>query len=290
MKLRQAARYRDLTGKLPDALIRARSSVSGEPANDTLARLTALTHLYNAASSLAKSLGSFELAGIAADRAVQAADRTGDPLLAGAAAYRMANVLLSAGHLDSARAAAVSAADRLRPAMTATASHTSMWGALLATAAQAAARGHAVAEAWELLGASKVAADLLPAEQADLFSVFGTASWQIHAVSIAADTGDGTEAIRRASLISPRRLPPFLAERRTFLLLSTARGYALRSEVASAAETLLEAEQAAPEEVRQSAEARSLLWSLRPGSRGRAGVLLRELEARMTTMRPAQAR
>jgi transcriptional regulator with XRE-family HTH domain len=289
-KLRQAARYRDLTGELPDALIRARSSVSGEPANDTLARLTALTHLYNAASSLAKSLGSFELAGIAAERAVQAADRTGDPLLAGAAAYRMANVLLSAGHLDSARAAAVSAADRLRPAMTATASHTSMWGALLATAAQAAARGHAVAEAWELLGASKVAADLLPAEQADLFSVFGTASWQIHAVSIAADTGDGTEAIRRASLISPRRLPPFLAERRTFLLLSTARGYALRSEVASAAETLLEAEQAAPEEVRQSAEARSLLWSLRPGSRGRAGVLLRELEARMTTMRPAQAR
>jgi hypothetical protein len=109
-------------------------------------------------------------------------------------------------------------------------------------------------------------------------------------VSIAADTGDGTEAIRRASLISPRRLPPFLAERRTFLLLSKARGYALRSDAASAAETLLEAEHAAPEEVRQSAEARSLLPALQPGSRGRAGVLLRELEARMTTARPAQAR
>jgi transcriptional regulator with XRE-family HTH domain len=289
-KLRQAARYRDLTAELPDALARARSSGCGEQADDTLAGLAALTHLYNAASSLAKSLGSFELAGIAADRAVQVADRTGDSLLAGAAAYRMANVLLSAGHLDSARAAAVSAADRLRGSMTATASHTSMWGALLATAAQAAARTHAAAEAWELLGASKVAADLLPAEQADLFSVFGAASWQIHAVSIAADLGDGTEAIRRASLISPGRLPPFLAERRTFLLLGKARGHALRREVAIAVETLLEAEQAAPEEVRRSAEVRSLLGFLQSGSRGRASVLLRELEARMTTARSAQGR
>lgn len=82
--------------------------------------------------------------------------------MAGAAAYRMANVLLSAGHLGSARILAIRAADRLRPVMTATFSHTSMWGALLATAAQAAARDHAAAEAWELLGASKVAADQVP--------------------------------------------------------------------------------------------------------------------------------
>src|SRR5262249_55367408 len=159
-KLRQAARYRELTAALPYALLRARISESGSAAGAFPEESVALTHLYNAASSLAKTLGSFELAGIAADRAARAAERTGEPLLAGAAAYRMANVLLSAGHLDPAQAAAVRAADQLRPAITLTVSHASMWGALLATAAQAAARAHATADAWELLGASRVAADL----------------------------------------------------------------------------------------------------------------------------------
>src|SRR5262249_20685154 len=169
-----------------------------------------------------QSLGSVELAGIAADRAAGTAERTGDPLLAGAAAYRMVNVLLSAGHLVSARAIAISAAARLGPVMTVPTSCTSMWGALLATAAQAAAREHAAAEAGELLGASKVAADLLASEQADLFSIFGPASWLIHAVAIAADLGDGAEAIHRATQVPAGRLPPFLAERRTFLLLGKA--------------------------------------------------------------------
>jgi hypothetical protein len=104
-----------------------------------------LTHLYNAASSLPKALGSLELAGIAADRAVRTASGTGDPLLGGAAAYRLANVLLPAGQFASAQALAIGAADRLRPVMTATKSHTAMWGALLATAAQAAARAQAPA-------------------------------------------------------------------------------------------------------------------------------------------------
>jgi hypothetical protein len=280
-KLRQAARYRELTTELPHALALARRSEGSPVAERRPAGRAVLTHLYNAASSLAKNLGSFELAGIAADRAVQAAARTADPLLAGAAAYRLANVLLSAGQLDPARSVAIGAADRLRPVMTATASHISMWGALLATAAQAAAREHAAAEAWELLGASRVAADLLPSEQADLFSVFGPASWLIHAVSIAADLGDGTEAVRRASLVPAGRLPPLLAERRTFLLLGKARGHALRNDVTAATETLLEAEQAAPEEVRHSAEARSLLSSLLSASLGRSKEL-HELEARMT--------
>jgi hypothetical protein len=280
-KLRQAAHYRELTADLPQALTRARSNERDPEGGKWLTGLAALTHLYNAASSLAKSLGSFELAGIAADRAVQTADRTGDPLLAGSAAYRMANVLLSAGHLGSARAVAVSAADRLRPVMTATVSHTSMWGALLATAAQAAARDNAAGEAWELLGASKVAADLLPAEQADLFSVFGPASWLIHAVNIAADLGDGTQAIRRAAQVPAGRLPPFLTERRTFLLLGKARGHALVNDATSAIDALLEAEQAAPEEIRHNPEARSLVSCLLSAGPGPSSPL-RELAIRMS--------
>jgi len=277
-RLRQQARYRKLAAELPPVLLRARG---GEPAVTGDRRLASgLTHLYNAASSLATALGSAELAGIAADRAVRTAAEVADPLLNGAAAYRLANVLLSAGQLESARLVAISAADQLRPALAVTRSHTATWGALLATAALAAAKASSAAEARELLGASKVAADLLGSEQADLFSIFGPANWLIHAVNIAVELDDGAGAVRRAEQIPLSRLPLFLAERRTFLLVGKARGYALRGDQASAAQLLLEADQAAPEEVRRNPHARSLAASLAAAGPVRSQAL-RELAARM---------
>ncbi len=262
-RLRQAARYRQLAAELPAILTLARGCEMSRPQDRRVAAV--LTHLYNVASSLAKTSGSPELAGIAADRAMRAAGSTGDPLLSGAAAYRLANVLLSAGHLESARTLAVTAADQLCPVLNATRSHTAMWGALLATAALAAAQAGDAAQARELLGASKVAADLLgTAEQADLYSIFGPANWLIHAVNVAADIGDGTGAVTRAAQIPAGKLPAHLAERRTFLLLGKARGHALCGDQESAALALLDAEHAAPEEVRRN-----------PGARGLAASLLR---------------
>lgn len=256
-RLRQEARYRQLAADLPAVLMLARGCEADLPRDRRVAAV--LTHLYNAASSLAKTSGSPELAGIAADRAMRAAGGTGDPLLSGAAAYRLANVLLSAGHLESARTLAVTAADQLCPVLNATRSHTAMWGALLATAALASARAGDAAQARELLGASKVAADLLgSAEQADLYSIFGPANWLIHAVNVAADTGDGAGAVARAGLIPAGKLPAHLAERRTFLLLGKARGHALCGDLESAAAALLDADHAAPEEVRRNPDARSL--------------------------------
>ncbi len=278
-RLRQQARYRKLAAELPPVLLRARG---GEPAVTGDRRLASgLTHLYNAASSLATALGSAELAGIAADRAVRTAAEVADPLLNGAAAYRLANVLLSAGQLESARLVAISAADQLRPALAVTRSHTATWGALLATAALAAAKASSAASAArELLGASKVAADLLGSEQADLFSIFGPANRLIHAVNIAVELDDGAGAVRRAEQIPLSRLPLFLAERRTFLLVGKARGYALRGDQASAAQLLLEADLAAPEEVRRNPHARALAASLAAAGPVRSQAL-RELAARM---------
>jgi hypothetical protein len=54
-------------------------------------------------------------------------------------------------------------------------------------------------------------------------------------------------------------LPPFLAERRTFLLLGKARGYALCNDVGAATATLLEAEDSAPQEIRHNSDARRLV-------------------------------
>jgi transcriptional regulator with XRE-family HTH domain len=280
-RLRQTARYADLAGDLPRLLAKALVSTMPREEDRERAWVTALTHIYNAASSLAKALGSLELAGIAADRAVRLAGAHGeDPLVGGAAAYRLANVMLSAGQLNLAGVIAINAADKLRPVMARGRSHTAMWGALLATAAQAAARRLAQADAWELLGASKVAADMLATDQADMFSIFGPVSWLMHAVNVAADLGDGAEAIRRAAFVPAESLPSFLAERRIFLLLGWARGHALCGDVASASRTLLDAEQAVPEEIRHNPDARSLVSTLLTATVVR-NEPLRALAARM---------
>ena len=280
-KLRQQAQYRRLAEYLPRALMQGRATELESTREPSRSDLAELIHLYNAACSLAKSLGSYDLARIAAERAVQTASITGDPLLRGAAIYRHANVLLSAGELASAQSVAISAADGLRPMMTATRTHTALWSGLLGTAALAAARRHHPAEAWELLGESKVAADMLMTEQADLFTIFGPASWLTHAVNVAADLGDGSEAVRRAERVRADRLPQLLSERRTFLLVGQARGYALCRNEASAATTLLEAAHEAPEEVHHNPEAHLLIYHLVSRDRGQNGPL-RELVSRMT--------
>ena len=86
--------------------------------------------------------------------------------------------------------------------------------------------------------------------------------------------------MRRATQLPPGRLPLFLAERRTFLLLGTAQGHVLRGDRSAAAMALLDAEQAAPEEMRRNPRARALLAGLLQASPVRSQPL-RELAARM---------
>ena len=263
-RLRQTARYADLADDLPRLLAKALASEMPREEDRERAWVTALTHIYNAASSLAKALGSLELAGIAADpglcdwlalmgktRSLAAPPPTGSRT----SCFPRANLTWRASSRSTPPTTPA-------PVMAQGRSHTAMWGALLATAAQAAARRLAQADAWELLGASKVAADMLATDQADMFSIFGPASWLMHAVNVAADLGDGAEAIRRAPRVPAESLPSFLAERRIFLLLGWARGHALCGDVTSASRTLLDAERAAPEEVRHNPDARSLVSTL----------------------------
>jgi hypothetical protein len=279
-RLRQQSRYRRLSTDLPRTLAAARNPEKDQ--RSELASTAAFVHLYNTASSLAARLGSPELAAIAADRAVQTAETSQNALLRAAAAYRLANILLAAGQLDSAGDVAVRAADGLRCDMTVSRSHTATWGALLATASLATARMQAPAEAWELLGASRVAADLLTTEHADLFSIFGPANWSMHAVHVAAELGDGAQAIRRAEAVFPERLPAFLTERRTYLLLGTARGHVQRRNLDAALAVLLTAERAAPEELRHSTQARMLVSGMLTAN-PRRNEQLAGLFARITT-------
>ena len=70
---------------------------------------------YQACSAALAKLGEPEAAWIAADRAMAAAERAGNPMLVAAGAFRLVFVFMAARHYDQAEETARTAADALRP-------------------------------------------------------------------------------------------------------------------------------------------------------------------------------
>jgi transcriptional regulator with XRE-family HTH domain len=269
-ELRQSAEYARLGGLLDD-LLRKIASGQADPA--------ASVHVCNMASSLLKRLGAYEMAAVAADRAFRAASQSGSMLLVGAAKLRVANVYLSASRHAEAVAVAAAAADDLPPGRSSAPEEVATFGALLLTAAVAAAEMGEAAQAWEFLGHARAATAVCDREHADPYAVFGPVNLAVHGVQVATELGDGREALRRAEVTHPGRLPAVLLERRSTLLIDVARAQHMRRDAAAAGETLLEAERVAPLEVRYSGAARGLLGELLSAGRPAAG--LREMADRL---------
>ena len=279
--LRQTARYLALGDALPALLADAEAAAGQARGAERAEAAALLAHAYNAASSLLKRLGDGALASIAADRAVRAATATERPLLVAAAAYRLANVFLTAGRLAEAEDVALAAAASVEPARTASPTELATFGGLLLTAAvTAAGQGH-VAQAWERLGQATVVARQLGRDLANLHTIFGPTNVAIHGVQIAAELGDGRQALRRAQHVQVDRLPPALLERRSHFLVDVARSQAQQADDGAAVGTLLRADRLAPEELRFDPAVRDLVSlllrrerrSATPGLRGLAGRL-----------------
>ena len=101
-ELIHAGRYSELaellSGLVPDLEAAARSA--GEDQRPEVFGLLATT--YQACSAALAKLGEPDVAWIAADRAMAAAERAGHPLLVAAGAYRLVFVFLAARHHDQA--------------------------------------------------------------------------------------------------------------------------------------------------------------------------------------------
>jgi hypothetical protein len=167
-----------------------------------------------------------------------------------AAHYRLANVLLTASRLDDARDVALHAADSIAPGTAPSPLGLASWGGLLLTGAVASARKGDTSRSWELLGEAQTASRLLGVEYADIHTIFGPTNVAIHGVQIAAELGNGHDTVRRGKQVDIERLPPSLNERRSHFLIDLAQGHVLIGSDNAATQTLLHAEQTAPEEVR----------------------------------------
>jgi DNA-binding XRE family transcriptional regulator len=278
-QLRQQAAYAALGDHLAQLIPQVETSAVTLDGDEQYTALRLVVHTYNAASSLLKRLGDIELALMAADRAVRTAQSLDDPLLAAAASYRLTNVLLTASRLDDSREVALQAADAVAAGkMSSSPLGLASWGGLLLTGAVASARLGDAPGAWELLGEARTAGRMLGREYADMHTIFGPTNVAIHSVQVAAELGNGHDAVRRGEHVDVARLPPSLNERRGQFLIDLTQGHVLLGSDGLATETLLRAEQTAPEEVRFNPTTHSLVrtmldrerLSATPGLRGLA--------------------
>lgn len=278
-QLRQQAAYAALGDHLAQLIPEVEASAANVSGDEQYTALRLVVHTYNAASSLLKRLGDIELALLAADRAVRTAQSLDDPLLKAAATYRVANVLLAASRLEDTREVALQSADAVASGkMSSSPLGLATWGGLLLTGAVASARLGNAPGAWELLGEARTASRLLGIEYADIHTIFGPTNVAIHGVQVAAELGNGHDAVRRSEAVDAERLPPSLNERRGQFLIDVTQGHVLLGSDGLATETLLRAERIAPEEVRFNPTAHYLVrtmldrerLSATPGLRGLA--------------------
>jgi len=278
-ELTHAGRYTELTdllrGLVPDLETAARAVAEDQRAE--VYELMAAT--YQACSAALAKLGEPEAAWIAADRAMAAAERAGNPLLVAAGAFRLVFVFISARHYDQAEETARTAADALWPmADQGNPQAMSLWGGLTLQRAVVAARVSDPDTAYDQLERARQVAGRLGEGHNEFNTEFGPANVGLQEVAIAVDLGDAGRALRAAVAVDTSGLS---AERRARLLIETARAHAQRRQAGEAIATLLRAEQITPELVRGHVLVRQLVADLLT-MQDPPGAELRDLARRLT--------
>jgi transcriptional regulator with XRE-family HTH domain len=219
-----------------------------------------LAATYQACSAALAKLEEPEAAWIAADRAIVAAERAGDPLMMAAGAFRLGFVFLGARHFDQVEETARTATEALwflaedgKPEAM------SLWGGLTLQRAVAASQINDANVAYGHLARAREVAARLGDGRNDYNTEFGPANVALHEIAVAVELGDAGQALRVASSVDASALS---AERRARMLIDLARAHAQRRQVDEAVSTLLEAETIAPEQIRNHRIVRQLVSDL----------------------------
>lgn len=242
----QAGRLGRIIATLP-FLIRAAQSAERTGKGRAWALSARVHHL--AATALSK-VGEADLAWIAAERSMQAADQADDPLVLGSAARAGTHALLSIGRYDDAlelgRTARKWLAARVRQDDP---EALSLLGMLDLRMAIAAARRQDRQTAAELLDSAATAAAALGRDANYWRTAFGPTNVMLHRISAALDLGDVTYVVEHGARIDPSPLP---VERQVCHLVDLARAHSELAHDDIAVSYLLAAEEQAGEFVRHN--------------------------------------
>jgi hypothetical protein len=252
----QASHYSTLGKNLPDLLVKSQHAASHAVAGKESEVHAVLSRVYQLTASFLHKYGSATVvqAAVAADRALAAAERSGDPVAIGSASRRVAKSLMYQGCSAAAVRFATSTARRLAEDLTARGPlGLSTLGMLYLNAAVAASdqersRG-AVSGAEAMLAEAEEAARRQGGDRNEDWTAFGPTNVVLHRCDVLTRFEDGWSALDAAHGLDPEAFAAMTRERRAQHLISMARASLLTRHKETAVKELLEAERLAPEEV-----------------------------------------
>lgn len=275
------ANYPSLARELVD-LLKAAPVAEESAAIEQRSEAAALSaQVYQIASTVLRKLGESQLAWLAGDRAISAAQRCDDPLLIGIATTRVANALRSMGRSEAALDLNVQVAHGMLAELGSRArsdpAAMSVYGSLLLQGAMAAALSGDAATTKDLLRSASRAADRVGLHANHYWTSFGPVNVQLHSVAAAVELGEGREALHLHNRINPDELLTLVPERRAHHFLDVARACAQLGDLDRAGRALVVAERAAPSEIRCRPVAHDLITDVLRRSKGTVPLTVQQL-------------
>jgi transcriptional regulator with XRE-family HTH domain len=261
----QASRFGYTTSRLPRVVAGARRAVeaaAGDDESREAQRMLALA--YHAAAATLTKVGEADLAWIASDRGLNAAETSQDSAVTASLLRSVAHALMANGRYTAAADVASRAADRVdSQAIGDAALRWSLLGSLHLVGAMASARAGDAPEARAFLARARQAAAQLGRDANHAWTAFGPTNVAVHDISVAAELGDLQRALVLVPGVDVRSLP---VERRVRHALEVAKVYTLANRDTDGLDAVLAAERDAPEQVRYHYLARELVltWMRRP--------------------------
>lgn len=281
----QSGRFDDMLTRLPDAVTGAHRAAHTYRGRKARRARQALALSGQASAMVLTKLGQHDLAWIASERGLTAAQDADDPAILGSLQRSMVHTLQSHGRTDASTRLAERTADNLRPTLIAGAERvTSIYGTLLLAASMTAARAGDRSSVDELLDEADHYATQLGHDANHLWTAFGPTNVAVHRVATAVAQDDIAAAERHTSGVDATALP---AERRIRYLFDVAMIAVRRDRADDAIATMLEAEQLAPEQVHNHVMAQQIVAHLRASKPGRQDPRLAQLDRRTRKARAA---
>jgi transcriptional regulator with XRE-family HTH domain len=257
--LTHQARFAEVSEMVTALVPALEQAVRSVPAEDKPDAYGLLARAYQALAAAFARQGDSRASWVSADRAVAAAELSGDVLLVCAGVYRMVHAFVRLGNMSEAEHAVRAAVDALEQRTDLSAEGLSVLGSLHLAKALVHARCSQRTEAREEIEKARQVADRLGEDRNDYNLEFGPTNVAIQAVATAVDLGDAGEALEIGQTIDAAALSP---ERRGRLLMDLGRAHAQRRHLGDAVDCLLRAEEIAPETVQNHTAVRAAIKEL----------------------------
>ena len=253
----QQSRFGFVTALTPELLRDAVAITRAADSGETARAHELLAFSYQVAASVLTKLGEADLAWIAAERGLAAAQNTGNLVVIGSLFRSVAHTLLATGRYRPAIELVDRAADVLGSELgRADGGMLSVYGSLFLTGAMAASRAEDRSTTSAFLQEAQETADRLGHDANHVWTAFGPTNVAIHRVNTAMELGDVQVALDLGPDVDTTDLP---AERRVRHALELARAYSARNHRDEGLAVLLDAERMAPGQVRHHFISRQLV-------------------------------